>query len=95
MSQDPKTVTLTGKPDRRAEFERKTVACKVIHETEKAWLLEVYINNPEIKSGDIQDSDRLWFPKSQVKVNYLDDTVTLPMWLFNQKNMLDTGDTFE
>lgn len=63
--------------------ESKKVPAVFIKETDRALLLKVFIVHPE--DGVCQSN--IWFPKSQVEYNEIDDVLELPDWLFNQKNM--------
>lgn len=51
-----------------------TFEAELIHETEEAYLLEV-------------DSNRVWFPKSQIKNDGL-DWWTVPEWLAIEKEIV-------
>jgi hypothetical protein len=54
------------------------IACRLKHETPKAYLL------------DVGEKDPIWLPKSQVE--YFDDgkggIVTLPYWLAKEKELI-------
>jgi hypothetical protein len=84
MSQDPRTVTLHGTPAPVRNPSSYTVPCELVKETEKALLLKVLTVSPP----DGVEETACWFPKSQVEFNDVDMVVTVPAWLFNQKNMV-------
>jgi hypothetical protein len=50
------------------------IACTVLHETDKAYLID-------------DGARKVWLPKSQCEKNE-DGTVTLPMWLAKEKELI-------
>lgn len=67
-----------------------TVACTLVRETEKAFLLRVMTEsfNHETRSTD-NSWENLWFPKSQVSLGLDATTVSIPEWLMTEKDVVN------
>jgi hypothetical protein len=62
--------------------EQVEVSCIIIHETEKAWLVE---------TGDLdQDNNplRVWLPKSQCEESEDGGAMLVPRWLAEEKGIV-------
>jgi hypothetical protein len=52
------------------------IACVIIHETERAWLI------------DAGTDDNVWIPKSIGEHDPTDDTIAMPEWLAIEKGLI-------
>jgi hypothetical protein len=62
-----------------AKNEVVDLACKIEHETEKAWLLDFGVGKP------------VWVPKSKVEIETKDNRsaiATMPTWLAEEKGIV-------
>jgi hypothetical protein len=65
-------IELKEKPERRPPPPPQTLNCALVHETEKAWLVDI-------------EGREHWMPKSQCKLSDDWEQIEVPRWLWLQK----------
>ena len=67
-----------------------TVACTLVRETDKAFLVRVmteYFDHEDRTTS--HEWRNLWFPKSQVSLGFDATTITIPEWLMTEKDVVN------